>query len=66
MGLNKKIMNQKKLIEKLLLASKYISENRKGNGDCIHLDIEFIQRMANSEGISFDEMVKRIQNDLKP
>ena len=59
-------MDQTKLIERLLLASEHISENRKGDGDCIHLDVEFIQRIADSVGISFDEMVKLIQNDLKP
>ena len=54
----------KELISKLLRASQEIDRTPKSN--YIHLSEEFIQKQADEKNISFDEMVKIIENELKP
>ena len=55
---------QKELVSKLLKASQEIDRTSKAN--YIHLSEEFIQNKADEEGVTFDEMVKIIENELKP
>ena len=54
----------KELVSKLLRASREIDRTSKAN--YIHLSEEFIQKKADEKNISFDEMVKIIENELKP
>ena len=54
----------KELISKLLSASQEIDITPKAN--YIHLSEEFIQKQSDEKNISFDEMVKIIENELKP
>jgi len=55
---------QKELLTKLLKASKEIDRASKAN--YIHLSTEYIQSRADENGVTFDEMVKIIENELKP
>jgi len=54
---------QKELVSKLLKASQEIDRTSKAN--YIHLSEEFIQNKADEEGVTFDEMVKIIENQLE-
>jgi len=55
---------QKELLTKLLKASKEI--DRASNANYIHLSMEYIQSRADENGVTFDEMVEIIENELKP
>jgi len=55
---------QKMLLSKLLnLSTQEI--DRIGKANYIHLSEEFIQKQADEKGVTFDEMVEIIQNELK-
>ena len=54
---------QKTLLSKLLKASQEIDRIPKAN--YINLSEEFIQKQADEKGVTFDEMVEIIQNELK-
>ena len=57
---------QKDLVSKLLKASNEIHKKRLGQANYIHLPAKFIQQRADEEGATFDEMVKIIEEELKP
>ena len=57
---------QKDLVSKLLKASNEIHKKRLGQANYIHLSSKFIQQRADEEGVTFDEMVKIIEEELKP
>jgi hypothetical protein len=57
---------QKKLVSKLLKVSNEIQKKRLGQANYIHLSEKFIQEQADEEGVTFDEMVKIIEEELKP
>jgi hypothetical protein len=57
-------MYPKELITKLAKIAQEIDRTSKAN--YIHLSEEFIQNKADEEGVTFDEMVKIIENELKP
>ncbi len=54
----------KKVLTKLLRAAQEIDKTPKAN--YIHLSEEFIQTKADKNGVTFDEMVEIIENELKP
>jgi hypothetical protein len=58
-----KIETREELISKLLQASKEIDRTPRAN--YIHLSDEFIQNKADEIGVSFDEMIEIIENELK-
>ena len=53
----------KELLSKLAKASQEIDRTSKANW--IHLSEELIQTKADAEGVTFDEMVKIIENQLE-
>lgn len=55
---------QKKLVSKLLKASNEIHKKRSGQATYIHLSSKFIQEQADEKGVTFDEMVKIIADEL--
>ena len=57
-------MEQKKLVSELLNAANEIHKNRKSNASYIHLSREYIEQLADEENISFDDIVKSINNKL--
>ena len=57
-------MYPKELITKLAKIAQEIDRTSKANW--IHLSEEFIQNKADEQGVTFDEMVKIIENELKP
>ena len=57
---------QKKLVSKLLKASNEIHKKRLGQATYIHLSEKLIQQRADEEGVTFDEMVNIIEEELKP
>ena len=57
-------MNQKRLSEKLIKIANTISKNRKPKANYIQLSEEFIQSQADIFGVSFNEMVTIIKNEL--
>tara|TARA_R110001592_G_scaffold74560_3_gene226514 strand:- start:110 stop:307 length:198 start_codon:yes stop_codon:yes gene_type:complete len=57
---------QKEIVGKLLKAFNEIHEKRLDQGNYIHLPAKFIQERADEEGVTFDEMVKIIEEELKP
>lgn len=59
-------MNNKQLIDKLVEASKEIEQNRIAKASYISLSEAWIQKQAIENNISFDEMVKVIENELNP
>ena len=61
-----KSRNQKRLVEKLILASSEIHKHGKSKSNYIHLSEEFIQQQADEKKVSFDEMVELIQKELNP
>ena len=58
--------DNKELVSKLLKASNEIHKKRLGQANYIHLPAKFIQQRADEEGVTFDEMVKIIEEELKP
>lgn len=56
----------KKIVDKLLKAANEIHKKRLAKADYIHLSTKFIQERADEEGVTFDEMVKIIEEELKP
>ena len=56
----------KELVSKLLKASNEIHKKRLGQANYIHLPSKFIQQRADEEGVTLDEMVKIIEEELKP
>jgi len=56
---------QKKLVTQLLKASNEIHKKRLGGANYIHLPAKFIQQRADEEGVTFDEMVKILEKELK-
>ena len=56
---------QKKLVSKLLKASNDINKKRLGQANYIHLSEKFIQQQADEKGVTFDEMVKITEEELK-
>ena len=56
----------KELVSRLLKASNEIHKKRLGQSNYIHLSAKFIQQRADEEGVTFDEMVKIIEEELKP
>ncbi len=68
MNEKKKMMSeeeQKKLVSKLLKASNDINKKRLGQANYIHLSEKFIQQQADEKGVTFDEMVKIIEEEIK-
>ena len=57
---------QKKLVSKLLKISNEIQKKRLGQANYIHLSEKFIQEQADEKGVTFHEMVKIIEEELKP
>ena len=55
---------QKMLLSKLIKASQEIDRTPKAS--YIHLSSEFIQNKADENGVTFDEMVEIIEDELKP
>jgi len=55
---------QQELISKLLKVSQEIDKTPKAN--YIHLSEKYIQSKADENGITFDEMVDIIENELNP
>ena len=53
----------KELLTKLLKVSQEIDRTPKAN--YIHLSEEYIQQIADERGISFDDMVMIIEEELK-
>lgn len=60
------IEEAKKLASKLLKAANEIHKKRLPKANYIHLSAKFIQERADEEGVTFDEMVKIIEEELKP
>lgn len=59
-------MENRKLVTKLVAASKIIEESkRRGKVDYIVLSHTYIQKLADEENISFEEMVDMLKNKLK-
>tara|TARA_R110000796_G_scaffold190000_1_gene306750 strand:+ start:606 stop:803 length:198 start_codon:yes stop_codon:yes gene_type:complete len=56
----------KKLASRLLKASNEIHKKRLGQANYIHLHAQFIQQQADEKGVTFDEMVKIIEEEIKP
>ena len=56
----------KELVSRLLKSSNEIHKKRLGQANYIHLQAKFIQQRADEEGVTFDEMVKIIEEELKP
>jgi hypothetical protein len=57
--------NKRKLVSKLLKASNDINKKRLGQANYIHLSEKFIQQQADEKGVTFDEMVKIIEEEIK-
>ena len=55
---------QKELLTKILKASREIDSAPKAN--FINLSEEYIQSRADENGVTFDEMIEIIENELKP
>jgi len=54
------------LNSRLLKAANEIHKKKLGQANYIHLPAKFIQQRADEEGVTFDEMVKIIEEELKP
>ena len=58
---------QRKLVEKLMVASGEIEKFEKdGKAQYITLSESYIKQKADENNLSFDEMVKKIENELSP
>jgi hypothetical protein len=55
----------KELVSRLLKASNEIHKKRLGQANYIHLPAKFIQQQADEYGVTFEEMVKIIEKELK-
>jgi hypothetical protein len=55
---------QQELLTKLLKVSQEIDRTPKAN--YIHLSEKYIQSRADENGVTFDDMVRIIENELKP
>jgi hypothetical protein len=55
---------QQELLTKLLKVSQEIDRTPKAN--YIHLSEEYIQSRADENGVTFDDMIVIIENELKP
>jgi hypothetical protein len=60
--LEQKTLEQKKLISKLIEASNKISESKNGQGCYIQIMPSQITKMAEENGVSFDEMCQLLVN----
>ena len=56
----------KKIADKLLKTANEIHKKGLAKANYIHLSAKFIQERADEEGVTFDEMVKIIEEELKP
>ena len=56
----------KELVSRLLKAANEIHKKGLAKANYIHLPAPFIQQRADEEGVTFDEMVKIIEEELKP
>lgn len=56
----------KELASKLLKACNEIHKKRSGQANYIHLSAKFIQERADEEGVTFDEIVKIIEEEFEP
>ena len=56
----------KELVSRLLKAANEIHKKGSAKANYIHLPAKFIQQRADEEGVTFDEMVKIIEEELKP
>ena len=56
----------KKIVDKLLKAANEIHKKRLAKANYIHISAKLIQQRADEESITFDEMVKIIEEELKP
>jgi len=56
----------KKLNSRLLKAANEIHKKGLAKANYIHLPAKSIQQRADEEGVTFDEMVKIIEEELKP
>jgi len=57
---------QQELLTKLLKASQEIDRASRGNNDnYIHLSKKYIQSRADENGVTFDDMVRIIDEELK-
>ena len=56
----------KKIVDKLLKAANEIHKKRLAKANYIHISEKLIQQRADEESITFDEMVKIIEEELKP
>lgn len=57
---------QKEIVDKLSKAANEIHKKGLTKANYIHLPAKFIQERADEEGVTFDEMVKIIEEELKP
>ena len=55
----------KELNSRLLKAANQIHKKGLAKANYIHLPAPFIQQRADEEGVTFDEMVKTIEDQLK-
>jgi hypothetical protein len=55
---------QQELLTKLLKVSQEI--DRKPKANYIHLSEKYIQSRADENGVTFDDMIVIIENELKP
>ena len=60
------IEEAKKLASKFLKESNEIHKKRLAKANYIHISSKHIQQRADEEGVTFDEMVKIIEEELKP
>jgi phosphotransacetylase len=56
----------KELVSRLLKAANEIHKKGLAKANYIHLPAKFIQQRADEEGVTFDEMVKIIEEESKP
>ena len=57
---------QKEIVGKFLKEFNEIHKKTLVKANYIHLPAKFIQERADEEGVTFDEMVKIIEEELKP
>ena len=57
---------QKEIVDKLSKEANEIHKKGLAKANYIHLPAKFIQERADEEGVTFDEMVKIIEEELKP
>ena len=57
---------QKEIVDKLSKEANEIHKKGLAKANYIHLSAKFIQERADEEGVTFDEMVKIIEEELKP